>query len=130
MKTPNTSEAAEVQLPYIQPFDITFGPAHEAVRLLAEIANGNAGPLVRQRAASVVNAWADSLATSAQIAAVETSDDLEVDDDGACVSVDGDGDGFFIQTWTWVGYDDYPELDPKCGEDKATSEQELDSTIQ
>ena len=101
-------------------FDLTFGPAHEAVQLLADVANGTCPETHACRARGVVEAWSKSLATPAQTAAVETNDELEVDDKGACVSL---GDTvFFIQTWTWISYGDHPELDPECdGEDTGDS---------
>ena len=117
MDTPDTLAAPQHQ---VDPFDVSFRPAHEAVRLLAEIANGTAGSLARQRAADAVNAWRDSLATPAQISVVETSDDLEIDDEGACVSL-GEG-GFFIQAWSWVSYQDHPELEPGVEDDDGSAE--------
>lgn len=106
--------------PHTSPFDLTFGPAHEAVQLLADVANGANPGTHAYRACAVVEAWHRSLATPAQTAAVETSDELEVDDEGACVSL-GDS-GFFIQTWTWISYGDHPALDPeRDGEDAADS---------
>ncbi len=81
------------------PFEITFAPAQMAVDLLAKIANEPDNP--HYTAAWVaLEAWRSSLATPEQIAMVETNDELEIDDAGACVS-EGE-DGFFIQTWTWV----------------------------
>ena len=97
--------------PHTYPFDLTFGPAHEAVQLLADVANDTCPDTHASRARAVVEAWHRSLATPAQAAAVGTNDELEVDDEGACVSL-GDN-GFFIQTWTWIDYDNHPGLDPE-----------------
>ena len=101
----------------VQPFPLSFEPAAEAVRVLAEVANGAAGQLIQERAAAALTVWRNSLATPAQIEAVYTDDELEVDDEGACVSA-GD-DGFFVQTWSWVSYGDRPEL---TGEDEDDGE--------
>ena len=106
--------------PHTTPFDLTFGPAHEAVQLLADVANGAYPDTHARRARAVVEAWHKSRATATQTAAVETNDELEVDDEGACVSL-GD-DGFFIQTWTWISYGNHPELDPeRDGKDAGNS---------
>jgi hypothetical protein len=83
----------------IEPFDITFAPAADAVNLLAQIANDAASPYAEQ-AAAIIEKWRASLAKPWQIAMVETSEELEIDDAGAAVS-EGE-DGFFVQTWSWV----------------------------
>lgn len=79
-------------------FPLTFAPAAAAVALLSRIAAGET--ITPAEAGSVLDDWQGALASPEQIAAVNTSDDLEVDDEGACVSESDDG--YFIQTWTWV----------------------------
>lgn len=80
-------------------FPVTFAPAAQAVRLLAEIAKDASQPYAFH-AGVVLNNWRGALATPAQIAMVETGDELEIDSNGACVS-EAD-EGFWIQTWSWV----------------------------
>ena len=81
------------------PFPATFAPHARAIKLLALIANDEYSQH-RHEARDALTAWRESLATPEQIAAVETDDDLEIDDKGACVSPSLGG--YFIQTWTWV----------------------------
>ncbi|WP_428489098.1 hypothetical protein [Rhodopila sp.] len=95
----------------VEPFPITFSPAQLAVDLLAKIANDPTSPY-QALALNALEAWRNSLATPEQIALVATSDELEIDDAGACVSEGNDG--FFIQTWTWVECDMSEE--PTCSE--------------
>lgn len=80
-------------------FPMSFHPSHKAVKLLAEIANANLHGY-STRAAEILEDWRDSLATPAHIAMVQTSDELEIDDHGACIS--SSDRGFFIQAWVWV----------------------------
>jgi hypothetical protein len=82
----------------VEPFPLSFRPANTAVELLARIASGDV--VTPQEASDAVETWRKCLAAPGQIGMVDTSDELEVDDDGACVS-EGDT-GFFIQTWSWV----------------------------
>lgn len=89
------------------PFILSFYPANDAVKLLADIAADSSSPH-KDRAADVLLHWQSSLATPEQIARVQTNDDLEVDDHGAAVS-EGDG-GYWVQAWVWVptdGEDDF-----------------------
>jgi hypothetical protein len=83
----------------------TFEPVAELLKVVTKVANGNVDILTQYEASLSIENWKNSLATPAQIAKVRTNDDLEIDDDGACVSIgfSDDGKGFFIQTWTWVG---------------------------
>lgn len=99
---------ADVDTKPIAGFEITFAPAQRAVDLLVAIANDADVSTVHREAASLALAtWRGALAEPWQIAMVDTNDELEVDDAGACVS-EGDG-GFFIQTWTWVEAVDDPD---------------------
>ncbi len=100
------------------PFPITFGPAELAVNLLAQVANDDASPHQKQAQVALAS-WRQSLATPAQVALVDTDDELEIDDAGACVSEGSDG--FFIQTWTWIECDMSSE-DQDCDECGCTTE--------
>ena len=83
-----------------KPISITFAPAQAAINLLTAIANDPESKH-QHPAMLAVEQWRSALATPAQIAMVDTDDELEIDSEGACVSM-GDDPGFFIQTWTWV----------------------------
>ena len=85
-----------------EPFEISFGPAKLAVNLLAAVARDAASPH-QQRAQEALDRWRVTLATPEHIGMVNTTDEHEIDDHGACVSESDDG--FFIQTWTWVECD-------------------------
>lgn len=93
-----------------EPFALNFGVAHEAVQLLARVANGESGPASAERAAAIVARWAASLSTKAQREAVTLRYGLVLDDEGVCVSPGTVG--FFVQSWSWVGYDEHPQLRP------------------
>lgn len=82
-----------------EPFPVSFAPAEMAVKLLAAVANDAASPH-REAAIDALERWRKVLATPEQIAMAETSDDLEVDDTGACIAASQHG--FFLQTWTWI----------------------------
>ena len=77
----------------------TFAPARAAIDLLTVITHDDKSPR-KALAQGILEQWKSCLATDEQIAMVDTSDELEIDDYGCCVS-EGD-DGFFVQTWTWV----------------------------
>jgi hypothetical protein len=82
--------------------ECTFEPVADLLKVLTKVANGDVNALTQYQATVAIEAWIKSLATAAQIAMVETNDDLEIDDQGACIAEADDGTGFFIQTWTWV----------------------------
>jgi hypothetical protein len=91
-----------------EPFPMSFGPAAAAIDLLAKVASSRSS--FRLEAREVLERWRGALATPQQIEMVSINDDLEIDSDGCCVSASDKG--FFIQTWTWVGYpDDYDNDD-------------------
>lgn len=82
-----------------QAFGVTFAPHHAAVQVLAEIARDRKSKH-RTAARCALDQWRASLATPEQISRVQTSDDLEIDDAGACVS--HSDDGYWVSSWTWV----------------------------
>lgn len=76
----------------------SYVPLALLLKIVARAADGKT--IAPKSAQTAIKKWVNSLATPDQIAMVDTSDDLEVDDVGAGVSASKDG--FFIQTWTWV----------------------------